>query len=153
MSSQDRLLAIIQKQHPEYHPVLAMVEIAMEQRRAGDSGDAALEFACHKEVAKYVVQVDKFVEVKQELKQTKRVVVELFAGQDHPARAIEAEVADVTDAIVKNEALAAVEDTDAGVGDAGRAAYELMRPPEDRRTDLLGVWGDGASASAASRFT
>lgn len=80
VTSQDRLLQQIQSRWPGYHPVLAMVEIAKEQ--IGAEADQALAFACHKEVAKYVVAVDRVSEIKADVKKTRRVVVELFAAPD-----------------------------------------------------------------------
>lgn len=72
VSSQDTLLAMIRKKYPDYHPVIAMVDIAQTTE------DEVLEFNAHKEVAKYVVQVDRQTEIKREIKKTRRVVVELF---------------------------------------------------------------------------
>lgn len=80
LSSQDRLLALIRSKHPDYHPVMAMVEIALGEERAGDEGDRALAFACHKEVAKYTVAVDRVSEIKAEVTKTRRVVVEMFGA-------------------------------------------------------------------------
>lgn len=72
VTSQDRLLTLIRQRYPDYHPVLAMVDIAQTTE------DEVLEFNAHKEVAKYVVQVDRQTEIKREIKQTRRVIVELF---------------------------------------------------------------------------
>lgn len=79
VSSQDKLLALVQRTYPNYHPVLALATLAHV------SEDETVQFNCHKVVAQYVVQVDRFVEVKSEVKQTRRVVVELFGAEQQPA--------------------------------------------------------------------
>ena len=74
LSSQEKLLAEVRKKYPEYHPVIAMAELAHETE------NEALEFMCHKEVAKYTVAVDKNVQIDERITRTRRVVVELFDG-------------------------------------------------------------------------
>lgn len=99
LSSQDRLLAMIRAKHPEYHPVLSMVQIALDVDHDGEDGDRALAFACHKEVAKYTVQVDRHTEIKSEIVKTRRVVVEMFSSPQQidaqPSPVLEADVTDV----------------------------------------------------------
>lgn len=85
LSSQEKLLAMIQKQFPQYHPVLSMVQIAHS------TDDEHLEFACHKEVAKYVQEVDRKVQVDAKIHETRRVIVELF-GDGQGGDVIEGDV-------------------------------------------------------------
>ncbi len=155
-------MALIQAKYPQYHPVMAMVDIAQE---AGETLDEKiLAFHCHKEVARYVVAIDKFVEVKQEVRETKRVVVELFGGQDHPRA-------------VAHDEPPVLEDRGAGVSDvvdklAQRAEAERVTPAaareeirreirsvrttgsvDDIGSPLLGVWGDPSTdGGQAGRF-
>jgi hypothetical protein len=74
------LLAFIQSKYPEYHPIMAMVEIARNVDHMGEDGDRSLAFQCHKEVAKYVVAVDRISEIRADIVKTKRVVVEMFGA-------------------------------------------------------------------------
>lgn len=67
------LLAEIRKKYPNYHPVIAMVDIAHDE-------DASLElqYNCHKTVAKYIEPELKNVEVKQDLRTLTTVRVSMF---------------------------------------------------------------------------
>lgn len=67
------LLAEIRRKYPNYHPIMAMVDIAHDK-------DASLElqFNCHKTVAKYIEPELKSIEVKGEIRQTQQVRVSLF---------------------------------------------------------------------------
>lgn len=145
-SSQDRILELVQQAHPGYHPVVAMATLAFA------SEDEAIQLNCHKEIAKYTVAVDRFVEVKSETKQTKRVVVELFGGPDQrltqPAQIVDA--TDVTDKLAVHGQMDTLEQKTT-VTVSGPAAHEEEAEP-DRTRALLGVWGDGSTVSAASRF-
>jgi hypothetical protein len=149
VSSQEKLLTLIQEKHPNYHPVVALVDMAHESEL-----DSSVRFQCHKEVAKYVVAVDKFVEVKHEVKQTKRVVVELFGGPEHPrATALEAngspvlEVTDVSDKMAARSQTETLKRT-VSVTSTGPAD----EPEESKHDRLLAAWGDGTSPGA-ERFT
>lgn len=72
------LLAEIRKRYPNYHPILAIVDIAHDENASLD-----LQFNCHKTVAKYVEPELKSIEVKGEYKQQQTVRVSLF-GSDEP---------------------------------------------------------------------
>jgi hypothetical protein len=77
------LLAEIRKKYPNYHPVIAMVDIAHDQ-------DASLElqYNCHKTVAKYIEPELKNVEVKQDLRTMTTVRVTMF-DESEPVEFIE----------------------------------------------------------------
>lgn len=67
------LLAEIRRKYPNYHPIMAMVDIAHDK-------DASLElqFNCHKTVAKYIEPELKSIEVKGEIRNVQQVKVSLF---------------------------------------------------------------------------
>lgn len=67
------LLAEIRKRYPNYHPVIAMVDIAHHAE-----APLELQYNCHKTVAKYIEPELKNVEVKQELRQMSTVRVSMF---------------------------------------------------------------------------
>lgn len=129
-SSQDRLLAMIQATRPNYHPVLAMVDLA---HSTDEDVDSALKFQCHKEVAKYVVAVDKFVDIKSDIRKTQRVVVELFGAPDQPKPALDVgEFQDVESRRVVGTVTGPVDDGDDLVVEA---SYDPNR-------SLLHAWAD-----------
>lgn len=70
------LLTEIRKRYPNYHPILAIVDIAHHA-----SADLDLQFNCHKTVAKYIEPELKSIEVKGDLRETKTVRVSLFGDE------------------------------------------------------------------------
>lgn len=73
-----QLLAEIRRRYPNYHPILAIVDIAHQEEASLE-----LQYNCHKTVAKYIEPELKSIEVKGEFKQQQTVRVSLF-GQDEP---------------------------------------------------------------------
>lgn len=71
------LLAEIRKRYPNYHPILAIVDIAHHEQASLD-----LQFACHKTVAKYVEPELKSIEVKGDFKTQQSVRVSLFGDEE-----------------------------------------------------------------------
>lgn len=74
------LLAEIRRKYPNYHPIMAMVDIAHDKEASLE-----LQFNCHKTVAKYIEPELKSIEVKGEMKNIQQVRVSLFdesAAQD-----------------------------------------------------------------------
>lgn len=67
------LLALIQKEYPAYHPLLAIVRIAHDS-----NATLALQFDCHKTIAKYVEPELKSIEVRGSVESQHRVRVSLF---------------------------------------------------------------------------
>jgi uncharacterized ubiquitin-like protein YukD len=67
------LLAEIRKRYPNYHPILAIVDIAHDKDCPLD-----LQFNCHKTVAKYIEPELKSIEVKGDFRETHTVRVSLF---------------------------------------------------------------------------
>jgi hypothetical protein len=132
-------MALIQAKHPEYHPLLAMIDIAKDEAMSGEEGDRALAFACHKEVAKYVLAVDRHVEVKQQTTQTRRVVVELF-GEERPVEALPPEA--VTDVEVKHTQL---------VHRGPAEESEVAEPPRSLSSRPIAESLDFAGIEAAGR--
>lgn len=70
------LLAAIQQRYPNYHPLIAIAEIAHSSEASLD-----LQFQCHKTIAKYIEPELKAVEVKTESNEKNLVRVTLF-GED-----------------------------------------------------------------------
>ena len=58
----NRLLNMVQKKYPNYHPVIAMVKLAHT------SQDENIQLSCHKAVARYVEPELKSLEVKGHVK-------------------------------------------------------------------------------------
>lgn len=71
----DRMLALIRTKYPEYHPLLAIAAIAHEAE------DVKIQLECHKTLIRYVTPELKSVEVKADIKETRRVVVSMFDGE------------------------------------------------------------------------
>lgn len=71
------LLAEIRKRWPNYHPILAIVEIAHNPK-----ADLDLQFNCHKTVAKYIEPELKSIEVKADFKEHKTVTVSMFGDSE-----------------------------------------------------------------------
>lgn len=69
----DALLGMLQKEYPNYHPLISIARIAHH----GDA-DLKLQFECHKTIAKYVEPELKSIEVKGEINGRHRVSVSLF---------------------------------------------------------------------------
>jgi len=67
------LLALIQKEYPSYHPLLAIARIAHNE-----SASLGLQFDCHKTIAKYVEPELKSIEVRGSVESQHRVRVSLF---------------------------------------------------------------------------
>ena len=75
-SRRDVLLAMIQKDFPNYHPLMSIARIAHHS-----DADLKLQFECHKTIAKYVEPELKSLEVKGEITGRHRVSVSLFEPQ------------------------------------------------------------------------
>lgn len=67
------LLGMIQKEFPNYHPLMSIARIAHDE-----NADLKLQFECHKTVAKYVEPELKSIEVKGEIQGRHKVSVSLF---------------------------------------------------------------------------
>lgn len=75
-TQRERILAMIQEKHPEYHPLMAIAEIANDADQ-----DVRVRLSCHQTIVKYVESELKSVEVKAEIVEERRVVVSLFEGE------------------------------------------------------------------------
>lgn len=75
------MLALIRTKYPEYHPLLAIADLAHDPK----IDDPRIQLECHKTIIKYVTPELKSVEVKAEIKETRRVIVSLFDGSDMEA--------------------------------------------------------------------
>lgn len=84
------VMQMIRAKYPEYHPVMAMVDIA-------HSKDAALElqFQCHKTVAQYIMPTLKSVEVRVDDKKRRMVTVSLFDDDVQEGQLVEDSAIDV----------------------------------------------------------
>ena len=71
------LLAEIRRKYPNYHPVLAIVDIAHDEKSSLE-----LQFNCHKTVAKYIEPELKSIEVKGDFKTQQSVTVSLFSDPE-----------------------------------------------------------------------
>lgn len=78
------LMQMISKKFPDYHPVMAMVEMAHNK-------DATLElqFQCHKTVAPYILPTLKSVEVRVDQKKQRKVTVSLFDSEIQEGQLVE----------------------------------------------------------------
>lgn len=72
------MLALIRTRFPAYHPVLAIAEMAND----AEIEDDRLKLDCHKTLLKHVSPELKSIEVKAEIKDSRRVTVSLFDGED-----------------------------------------------------------------------
>lgn len=86
------LLAEIRRKYPNYHPIMAMVDIAHDT-----NASLELQFNCHKTVAKYIEPELKSIEVKGEIRETKQVRVTLFDEAKESAARAEIEDAAFTE--------------------------------------------------------
>lgn len=68
-------LGLIQRDYPDYHPLVALARMANSPKV---TEDPRLEFEVHKAILPYVTPKLSSVEVKSENVETKRVVVSLF---------------------------------------------------------------------------
>lgn len=83
------VLDLVQRRYPNYHPVIAMVDLA---HRAEVTQDPKLEFEIHKAIAPYCVPKLSSLEVSAP-KEPTRVVVSLFEDiQLEDGRTVEVEV-------------------------------------------------------------
>lgn len=71
----ERLLAMIQQRHPNYHPIVAIADLAHDQNV---KADPRLELECHKAILPYIESKLANIEQKINLTETRRVVVSLF---------------------------------------------------------------------------
>lgn len=74
----ERVLALIHTQFPQYHPILAIAQMA----NAEDIDDDRLKLECHKTLLKHVSPELKSIEIQAEIKESRRVTVSLFDGED-----------------------------------------------------------------------
>lgn len=81
-SAGDRMLALIRTKFPQYHPILAIAEMAHDT----SVDDNRIKLECHKTILKHVSPELKSMEVKAEIKETRRVVVSMWdEGEEAPA--------------------------------------------------------------------
>lgn len=73
----ERVLGLIRKEFPGYHPLMAIAQLAHSEKV---KDDPRLELECHKTLVKYVTPELKSVEVKAEIQETRRVIVSMFDG-------------------------------------------------------------------------
>lgn len=112
LSAGEKMLVLIRKSYPEYHPILAIAHIAHKTQ------DERVELSCHQTIAKYVQPELRSIEIRAKVETQKRVIVELFdpsliAG---PNRAPMAQ-ADVLDVIARQAVEVALHDeSDEGSG-------------------------------------
>ena len=71
-SAGDKMLAMIRSKYPEYHPIMAIADIAHKTE------DEKVELACHQTVARYVVPELKSIQIEAKMETHRRVTVELF---------------------------------------------------------------------------
>lgn len=76
LSRRDVLLGMLQREYPNYHPLISIARIAHH----GDA-DLKLQFECHKTIAKYVEPELKSIEVRGEINGRHKVSVSLFEPQ------------------------------------------------------------------------
>ena len=77
------IMQMIQKEYPQYHPVMSMV------RLAHSDVSPELQFQCHKTVASYILPTLKSVEVRVDQKKQRKVTVSLFDDQIQEGELIE----------------------------------------------------------------
>lgn len=74
-NASEQALGIVQREYPEYHPLIALARLA---HRSDVIQDAKLELEVHKTILPYVMPKLSSVEVKQEASEDRRVIVSLF---------------------------------------------------------------------------
>ncbi len=77
----ERVLALVRTKFPEYHPIMAIAMMAHDE----SIEDPRLTLDCHKTILRYVMPELKSIEVKAEVKETRRVIVSMFddTGETH----------------------------------------------------------------------
>lgn len=94
-SASEVALALVQREFPNYHPLVSLARLA---HRTEVLQDPKLELEIHKTILPYVVPKLSSVEVKQEVPNDRRVIVSLFEERQLPdGRTVEVEVPLVTD--------------------------------------------------------
>ena len=74
-NASEMALSIVQREFPNYHPLVSLSRLV---HRADVIEDPKLELEIHKTILPYVVPKLSSVEVKQEIKDDRRVIVSLF---------------------------------------------------------------------------
>ena len=74
-SAAENALDIIQREYPQYHPLIALARLA---HRKEVIDEPRLEFEVHKAILPYVTPKLSSVEVKAEVTEERRVIVSLF---------------------------------------------------------------------------
>jgi hypothetical protein len=69
------VLELIREKYPNYHPIVAIADIA---HSSDDDVDSRLKYDCHKTIAKYVEPELKAIELKVGADQGRRVTISLF---------------------------------------------------------------------------
>lgn len=70
----ERMLTFIRTKYPQYHPLMAIAEMAHD---AGIE-DHKLKLECHKTILRHVSPELKSIEVKADIKESRRVIVSMF---------------------------------------------------------------------------
>jgi hypothetical protein len=86
-------LALVQREYPEYHPLIALARLA---HKKDVTCDPRLELAVHQAILPYVQPKLSSVEVKAEISDLRRVVVTLFEDIDVEDGRVVAEVPLIT---------------------------------------------------------
>lgn len=108
------LLNEIRRRYPNYHPVLAIVDIAMNEEASLD-----LQFNCHKTVAKYIEPELKSIEVKGDFKTQQTVRVSLFSDEAETVPFVEASEVDAAVASIDSKPSSPYAAVDIDVMDMG----------------------------------
>jgi len=67
-STGNSILDLIHKEHPNYHPLVSLAEIALEQtEEGGPLHEVKVRVDCHKTIARYVSPELKSVEMKADI--------------------------------------------------------------------------------------
>lgn len=74
-SAAEQALELVQREYPNYHPLISLVRLA---HKSEVQEDPKLEFEVHKAILPYVTPKLSSVEVKQDIKEERRVIVSLF---------------------------------------------------------------------------
>lgn len=101
MNAAEMALSLVQREHPNYHPLVSLARLA---HRKDVVDDPKLEFEVHKAILPYVTPKLSSVEVKTDQVDDRRVIVSLFEPhQLEDGRVVDVEVPLVTevDEIVK----------------------------------------------------
>lgn len=94
-SPAEMALGLIQSEYREYHPLIALARLA---HRPDVQEDPKLELEVHKAILPYVTPKLSSVEVKQDIKEERRVIVSLFETHTlENGRVVDVEVPLVTD--------------------------------------------------------